>query len=673
MTPDVRAALGDLALDVEAVADALPQIVWFTDASGDVDYFNARWFAVTGRSADESYGTRWLDALHPDDAAHAAEAWGRAVTTGEAYEVEYRFRYADGTYRWQLARGTPIRDAAGVVARWLGTCTDIHAQKRAEFSLSILARVGDALNAGLDEASMLGNAARILVPEVAEWCFVFLKTENENLTPVAIVHADREQEEAAIDFLRRYPIREGYPTDTVVRTGHMLARSQIDDESYRARGEDERHIAALIAFDVRSIVVVPIRARDEIFGALHFARTSTGAPFEHAETRVMETLGKRFAVAIENARNYARERTVAATFQRAALPKSLPAISGLVLDAVYNAAASESQVGGDWYDAFQLDDGRVAISVGDVSGKGLDAAVVMANVRQALRVAAFRALDPATMLAVAETALEREHPDRMVTAFVGFLDLRARSLTYASAGHPAPIVRRADGTVAVLATEAPPLGLGMAASLALRTIAGLDDGTIVTLYTDGLIESTRDVLEGERRLLAAIASEAVLHTSNPAAFIRDSVLHDGVRDDVAVLTVLMGNRAHWSFDASDAMAAHGARAPFMRALRENGADDADYGAAELIFGELVGNVVRHAPGKIEIDLVWTAEAPVLHVLDRGSSFDLAAVLPRDIMQESGRGLFLVELLGEDFMVDALPRRGNHARVTLPIRRAANGR
>jgi anti-sigma regulatory factor (Ser/Thr protein kinase) len=224
--------------------------------------------------------------------------------------------------------------------------------------------------------------------------------------------------------------------------------------------------------------------------------------------------------------------------------------------------------------------------------------------------------------------------------------------------------------VETIGIASPPLGLGIAEAPPIHVAADLVDGTLLALYTDGLIESTRDVLEGEDRLLAAVRSDALLHTSSPAGFIRDAVLHDGVRDDVAVLTLYVGRRAHWSFDGSDAMAAHGARASFVRALREAGAPDSDFGAAELIFGELVGNVVRHAPGRIEIDLVWSGEAPVLHVLDRGASFDLAAVLPTDVMQESGRGLFLVELLGEGFAVDALPRRGNHARVTLPIRRRA---
>jgi PAS domain S-box-containing protein len=635
-------------VDVAALADALPQIVWMTDAAGAVLAFNARWFAFTGRTPEQSYGDAWLTVLHPDDRERTVATWARCVGLGEGYEIEYRFRRADGVYRWQLGRGTAMRDDSGTVVRWFGTCTDIHDRKRAETSLATLSRIGDTLIAGFDEARMLSEAAALVVPTIAEWCFVFVESGNGAMRPAAVAHDDADRTVAAADVVRRFP-----PTTAMDVRGATTVI--VEQEPF------------LTACGIGAAIVIPIRARRERFGAIVLGRADS-APFDAAEIAVFEILGKRFAVAIENARNFAREQTVAATFQRAALPKSLPEVPGLTLDAVYTAAAREAQVGGDWYDAFTLDDGRIVLSIGDVAGKGLDAAVVMAHVRQAIRVAALCGLDPAHVLATAGTALEREHADRMVTAFVGFYDAPTRTLAYASAGHPAPLLRLPDGSVEPLAVEAPPLGLGIATPPPLRTVTDLADGTLVALYTDGLIESTHDVLEGEERLRAAVRSDALLHTASPAGFIRDAVLHDGVRDDVAVLTLFVGRRAHWSFDASDAMAAHGARASFVRALRDVGTPGSDFAAAELIFGELVGNVVRHAPGRIEIDLVWSGDAPELHVLDRGTSFDLAAVLPQDVMQESGRGLFLVELLGENFVVDALPRRGNHVRVTLPVRR-----
>ncbi|MBV8749253.1 MAG: ATP-binding protein, partial [Candidatus Eremiobacteraeota bacterium] len=155
---------------------------------------------------------------------------------------------------------------------------------------------------------------------------------------------------------------------------------------------------------------------------------------------------------------------------------------------------------------------------------------------------------------------------------------------------------------------------------------------------------------------------------NPAQLLRDAVLDADAADDVAVVSVRMGTARRWSFVRDDAMAATGARTAFMEHLRKFAAAESDLEGAELIFGELTGNVVRYAPGPIDIGLEWNDERPTLHVLDRGPSFDLAAALPTDVLSETGRGLFIVDALGEGLAVNAVPGRGNHVRVMLPIRR-----
>ena len=118
------------------LADAMPQIVWTADADGYATYFNRRWYDYSGLSTEESLGWAWKSVLHPDDTARIVEIWKRCLQTGEPYEVEYRFRRAcDGIYNWQLARGVPMRDDAGTIIRWIGTCTDIDEQKRYEGKL----------------------------------------------------------------------------------------------------------------------------------------------------------------------------------------------------------------------------------------------------------------------------------------------------------------------------------------------------------------------------------------------------------------------------------------------------------------------------------------------------------------------------------------------------------
>jgi PAS domain S-box-containing protein len=127
-----------------ALAEAIPQLVWTTLPDGEADYFNQRWYDFTGLTPAQSLGFAWKAALHPDDVQPLSERWTRSLETGEPYESECRFRRAsDGEYRWMIARAVPIEDAAGTIAKWFGTCTDIHAQKESEHAQAEAVKVRD--------------------------------------------------------------------------------------------------------------------------------------------------------------------------------------------------------------------------------------------------------------------------------------------------------------------------------------------------------------------------------------------------------------------------------------------------------------------------------------------------------------------------------------------------
>ncbi len=119
----------------QTIADAMPQLVWSTLPDGYHDYFNQRWYEFTGMTPGSTMGEVWNDLLHPDDRARAARRWQNSLDTGEPYEIEYRFKSADGAYRWFIGRAMPIRDRSGRIERWFGTCTDIHDKKLAEEAL----------------------------------------------------------------------------------------------------------------------------------------------------------------------------------------------------------------------------------------------------------------------------------------------------------------------------------------------------------------------------------------------------------------------------------------------------------------------------------------------------------------------------------------------------------
>lgn len=364
---------------------------------------------------------------------------------------------------------------------------------------------------------------------------------------------------------------------------------------------------------------------------------------------------------------YQREQYIADTFQSASLAGQLPSLDGITFDATYRAGTSDLEVGGDWYDAFRLNDGRIVISIGDVAGSGLGAAITMGKMRQAIRVAAQIQVEPSAILTAADRALRAEEPDRIVTAFVGLIDHVEGMLSYASAGHPAPLVRRADGTIVELELSSLPLGLRERTDTEEATIP-LEPGSLIVLYTDGLTESTHNIPEGERRLREALATQTVADSAHPARDIHDLVLHEGARDDVAILTVRIESTttpaARWTFDARDAHTASNVRGAIVSELVSAGATDDNAMAAELVYSELIGNVVRHAPGTAEVRLDWSGGAPVLHVLDEGPGFQHVGALPTDLLSESGRGLFLVGALSEGILVLRRPRTGSHARAIL---------
>jgi anti-sigma regulatory factor (Ser/Thr protein kinase) len=375
--------------------------------------------------------------------------------------------------------------------------------------------------------------------------------------------------------------------------------------------------------------------------------------------------------------NKRRERSeqVCARYQEAGLPQALPVVSGFVFDGCYRCGPSEGALGGDWYDAMRLADGRIVISIGDVGGSGLSAAIIMATLRQVIRGVAYIQPDPVMIVEALDKALRDQYADTYVSAFVGVIDPVEMTMLYVGAGHPPPLLRRSDGAVEELGFDGLLLGIPAPVSRTPELVQ-LAPGSLLVLYTDGLIEATRDVLSGAEKLRAAVAGlpKGVIA---PATAIHDRVLLEPAHDDVAVLTVEVqpspfGRLAttsgdgvsRWTFEAANAGEAQSARAHFSAQLRAAGAADEDLLSAEIVFGELVGNVVRHAPGSVDALVDWTGPAPVLHVRDSGRGFTFVPRLPRDVFAESGRGLYIIAALTDDFNVSRGDDGGSHARAVI---------
>jgi len=273
----------------------------------------------------------------------------------------------------------------------------------------------------------------------------------------------------------------------------------------------ERAIADIVAFVVGAVFVL-------VGAAAGFGVYQMRAARRDFENRVL----------------YDNQKRMADALQTAFLNKNLPSAPNLGLHATYIPALSEAQVGGDWYDAFELPDKRILFSIGDVAGHGLDAAIVMSRARQAIIGAALHENDPGKVLGRANDAILLQDA-RMVTAICGYIDPATYEVTYATAGHPPPILARRDAPAAFLPHAGIPLGI-LANETYPTFVATASDGAIMVLYTDGVIEHKRDIIDGERRLLQAASRAA--HHEDPALEIQRLIFAAAPpTDDVAILTV----------------------------------------------------------------------------------------------------------------------------------------
>jgi anti-sigma regulatory factor (Ser/Thr protein kinase) len=193
---------------------------------------------------------------------------------------------------------------------------------------------------------------------------------------------------------------------------------------------------------------------------------------------------------------------------------------------------------------------------------------------------------------------------------------------------------------------------------------------MLVLYTDGITEAEHDPVRGELRLRAATAA-LTMHEPHPAVVLADAMRVGSAKDDIALLTIRRAALRpeevvlhRWSFDAQDANRGRELQAAFRSLLLAHGMPMASMTFAETILAELLGNVVRHAPGLVEVVLDTGASSPILSVLDRGQGFQYFPKLPHDLLSERGRGLFIVSQLAEDFTVQRRRGNGSHARVVL---------
>lgn len=543
-------------------------------------------------------------------------------------------------------------------------------ENRDEERLNLLVRAGEIFHQSLDVTTTLNNVARLAVEAFSDIClFDLIDDRSDRLFVTASAHREPEKElalssVAAILYVEEFGV---HPVVQVTRTGQPFFLPHIDDAVITQHAASRQHEQYMRRFGYRSKIVVPVIAQNQIFGALTFVRTREDNEFDRADLTFALDLGRRAGLAVANAKQFHREQYVAETLQRAFLPRRFPSKPGLDVSAHYRPGSTEADIGGDWYDAFEDDAGEIVITIGDVTGKGIEAARLMVLLRQGIRVASLYSSDPRKIADACNRLLLKEGGEKLASAFIGVVDPKTGALRYSSAGHAPPMLRLANGQLQQLEAPSPPLGAFAELDVPLYE-THCPPGSLLVLYTDGIIETSRDVVQGVHMLEKVLRSDAVVHAANPAEFIERAIANAAPRDDIAILALNFHAReSHWQFEAADARAAYVMRDEYFRKLKVSCAlTDHDVSTCGVIFAELIGNAVRHAPGPLSVSLEFRGKDVALHVIDKGPGFEYQPTLPTNVWDECGRGLYLVSMLARDVQVERIPGLGSHISVTLPI-------
>ncbi|MFJ7067881.1 SpoIIE family protein phosphatase [Streptomyces sp. NPDC101115] len=464
---------------------------------------------------------------------------------------------------------------------------------------------------------------------------------------------------AAVGLQGDHPL---YPVGELIRfvpTSPMAAgladgRAVLEADlrvTHRWRDQDPANALQILDRGIHSLIAVPLRARGVVLGMAGYWRGQDSPPFDEEDVSFAEELTARAALAVDNARRYTREHTMAVTLQRSLLPRVVPEQSAV--EVAHRYLAAQAGVGGDWFDVIPLPGTRVALVVGDVVGHGLHAAATMGRLRTAVYNFSTLDLPPDELLSHLDELVAHIDTDEQewqgitgATCLCAIYDPVSGQVTAATAGHPGPALVRPDGTVSFPEVPvSPPLGLGEGLPMETMTVT-LPEGSRLALFTDGLIESRdRDPDAGLAALRAALAGPARTPEETCTAVI-DAMLPTRPSDDVALLVArtrrLDPDRiAEWDV-RPDPAAVSPVRNACARRLADWGLEGIAF-TTELILSELITNAIRYGTEPIRVRLLY--DRSLICEVSDGSSTS-PHLRRAEATDEGGRGLFLVAQFAE---------------------------
>ena len=549
---------------------------WRWDAATgfvDWDASMCELFGFEPGAFDGSYAA-FADRLHPDDRG-AVEAWVRRMIHERIPrdELEHRILLPGGEVRWFTSSSKLLVDELGTPSGLVGVVVDItdrrqaeleraaaleaedlarHAVRTAQRRMEMLARVSTLVDTPLDIDLTLQQIADLAITEIADWCVVDVQGEG-SLQHAAVAHRDP----AMVAVAKR--IQELYPSDPrnprlveLLTTLEPQFVPEIPPGMLEQSARDEEHLRMVRALELTSYLAVPLVSSGAAVGLMLLA-SSNGRKLDEEDVALAVALGRRAGSAVAKARLHTKLQATARALQKSLVPPTLPDIPGVQLSAHYRSGTAGVDIGGDYYDVFRTAPERWWVVLGDVCGKGPDAAALAGVVRYSLRAIATETTDPAAVLTrLNEVLMAEDWSPRFTTLVLATFeqpqqlgetaadDEAPLVLHLVSGGHPPAIVRRADGSVAVLDT--PGTLIGLLPTLELTTVdVELRRGDTILLYTDGATEARLATGEeiGQSRLTRLLAKEGSDLTDLCSRIARHLVKRAGVglRDDLALLTM----------------------------------------------------------------------------------------------------------------------------------------
>ncbi len=523
------------------------------DGQGLVRDWNPAAEETFGFSRDEALGREVAELIIPGQLRHAhRNALQRHLETGDAAVLNRRLELSalrkDGSeFPVELTITRVFGSHEPMFAGFLREIVDHDITRRENVRLqkrmAFLAQVGLMLDSSLDYSQTLRMLADMTVPELAQ------------LTVIDLIGSDRSGQSAvaastepgsakALEVMRAaHPVdlTGPHPVAGVLRTGESVLLPAMGSRFLKQVALDAEHLELMRRLDYHSAIVVPLIARRRVIGALSLLRMRNAPGYGQDDLVLAEELARRAAIAVDNARLFESTRRLAGTLQSSLLPRVLPDIPGVRITARYRPAQEGQDVGGDFYDAFRVEPNRWAVAIGDVCGKGAEAAALTALGRYTIRALAEH--DTATVLSRLNEAVLRDHDltqHRFLTVLLANLSVAPDRLDVelAAAGHPPPLVLRASGRVEPVPVAGPLIGVESELEFGAHRLS-LRPGDAMLLYTDGVTDARAPArVISDSELAELLARGHRLGGERLAEFIEDSATGgEEPRDDIAILVI----------------------------------------------------------------------------------------------------------------------------------------